>query len=312
MGSADGAGVSPYMFLVLAPLFWAGNFVFGQPLSEALPPFGINLIRWCVACVVLVPLTIYLEGGITRPPRRLWAGLVLMAITGIFLFNGLVYLSLGYTTSTNAALINGATPILTIVLAAAVGFDKLTGRRVAGALVSLGGIGWVVPRGSLDALASLSFNRGDLTMLVAAVAWAVYTVLVIRVTRVLPPLAITTITALLALPLLVLAGGYELATQDVGQITPLVVAGLLYVGVVASVGAFLFWNIGVKGVGAARGSVFLNLIPVFTVVIAAPTLGERPGLAQIVGGLLVICGVTLASSKSRRAQDGEPLPKEAT
>ena len=286
--------------------------MFGQPLTEALPAFGINLIRWCVACVVLVPLTIYLEGGITRPPRRLWAGLVLMAITGIFLFNGLVYLSLGYTTSTNAALINGATPILTIMLAAAVGFDRLTGRRVAGALVSLVGIGWVVSRGSLDALASLSFNRGDLTMLVAAVAWAVYTVLVIRVTRVLPPLATTTITALLALPLLVLAGGYELATQDVGPITPLVVAGLLYVGVVASVGAFLFWNIGIKGVGAARGSVFLNLIPVFTVVIAAPTLGELPSLAQIVGGLLVICGVTLASSKSRRAQDGEPLPKEAS
>ncbi len=48
--------MSPYVFLVLAPLFWAGNFVFGQPLSEALPPFGINLIRWALACVVLVPL----------------------------------------------------------------------------------------------------------------------------------------------------------------------------------------------------------------------------------------------------------------
>ena len=303
--------VPPYVFLVLAPLFWAGNFVFGQPLTEALPPFGLNLIRWCVACVVLVPLTFYLEGGIARPPRRLWAGLVVMAITGIFLFNGLVYLSLGYTTSTNAALINGATPVLTIVLAAAVGFDKLTGRRVAGALVSLVGIGWVVSRGSLDALASLSFNGGDLIMLVAAVAWAVYTVLVIRVTRVLPPLATTTITALLALPLLVLAGGYELATQDIGPITPLVFAGFLYIGVVASVGAFLFWIIGVKGVGAARASVFLNLIPVFTVVIATPTLGERPGLAQLVGGLLVICGVTLASSKGRK-KPGEAPPAEAS
>ena len=194
------------------------------------------------------------------------------------------------------------------MLAAAAGFDRLTGRRVAGALVSLVGIGWIVSRGSLDALTSLSFNRGDLIMLVAAVAWAVYTVLVIRVTRVLPPLATTTITALLALPLLALAGGYELATQDIGPITPLVVAGLLYVGVVASVAAFLFWNIGVKGVGAARGSVFLNLIPVFTVVIAAPTLGERPGLAQLVGGLLVIGGVTLASSKGRK----KPSPAEAS
>ena len=103
-------------------------------------------------------------------------------ITGVFLFNGLVYLSLEYTTSTNAALINGATPILTILLAAAVGFDRLTGRRGAGALVSLVGVVWIVSRGSLGALLGLSFNRGDVVMLVAAVMWAIYTVFVIRVT----------------------------------------------------------------------------------------------------------------------------------
>ena len=305
-------GASPYVFLVLAPLFWAGNFVFGQPLTEALPPFGLNLIRWSLACVVLVPLTLRLEGSIPRPPRRLWAGLAVMAVTGAFLFNGLVYLSLEYTTSTNAALINGATPILTILLAAAAGFDRLTGRRVAGALVSLVGVFWIVSRGSFEALASLSFNRGDVVMLVAAVMWAIYTIFVIRVTRVLTPLATTTITALLALPLLAAVGGYELATQPVGPITPTVVVGLFYVGIVASVAAFLSWSIGVRGVGAARASVFLNLIPVFTVAIAAPTLGERPGLAQIVGGLLVVCGVTLASSKGRKKPGGVAPPAEAS
>ncbi len=298
--------IPPYVFLTLAPLFWAGNFVFGKPLSEALPPFGINLIRWLLACAILVPLTLYLEGRFPRPARYLWPGLLVMALTGVLLFNSLVYLSLEYTTSTNAALINGATPILTIVLAATVGFDRLTGRRVAGALTSLVGVGWIVSRGSVEAFLTFSFNRGDLVMLIAALLWAVYTILVIRVTRVLPPLTVTTITAVLALPLLGLIGGYELATQPIGPITPVVIIGLVYVGVVASVGAFLFWSIGVKGIGAARGSVFLNLIPVFTAAIAAVALDERPGLAQLVGGLLVICGVTLASSKGRRPADTAP------
>lgn len=300
--------IPPYVFLTLAPLFWAGNFVFGKPLSEALPPFGINLIRWLLACVILVPLMLYLEGRFPRPARQLWPGLVVMALTGVLMFNSLVYLSLEYTTSTNAALINGATPILTIVLAAAVGFDRLTGRRVAGALTSLVGVGWIVSRGSLEALANFSFNRGDLVMLIAALLWAVYTVLVIRVTRVLTPLAVTTITAVLALPLSVLIGGYELTTQPLGEITPVVVLGLVYVGVVASVGAFLFWSIGIKGIGAARGSVFLNLIPVFTAVLAAVALDERPGFPQLVGGLLVICGVTLASL----SKDREPAEKPAS
>src|SRR5215216_7680294 len=104
--------ISPYIFLTLAPLFWAGNFVFGRPLSEALPPFGINLIRWVLACVILIPLTLALEGRFPRPARHQWLSLAAMALTGVVLFNGLVYLSLVHTMSTNAALINGTTPIL--------------------------------------------------------------------------------------------------------------------------------------------------------------------------------------------------------
>jgi drug/metabolite transporter (DMT)-like permease len=292
--------IPPYVFLTLAPLFWAGNFVFGKPLSEALPPFGINLIRWLLACAILVPLTLYLEGRFPRPARYLWPGLLVMALTGVLLFNSLVYLSLEYTTSTNAALINGATPILTMVLAAAVGLDRLTRRRLAGAFVSLVGVGWIVSRGSLEALVGLSFNRGDLFMLIAALTWAIYTILLNRMRGALSPLATLTIVAVLALPLLGVIGGYELMSRPVGPITPLVVVGLVYVSVLASVAAFMAWSIGIKGIGAARGSIFLNLVPVFTAVIAVLTLGERIGLVQLVGGLLVIGGVTLTSSRGRK------------
>ena len=291
---------SPYLFLVLAPLFWAGNFVFGKPLLEALPPFGINLVRWVLACLVLVPLTLALEGRFPRPARHQWPTLVAMALTGVVLFNALVYLSLLYTTSTNAALINGTTPILTMVLAAAIGLDRLTGRRLAGALVSLVGVGWIVSRGSLGALIDLSFNRGDLIMLVAALTWAIYTILLNRMRGALSPLATLTIVAVLAVPPLGVIGGYELMSRPIGTITPTVVVGLVYISVLASVAAFMAWSVGIKGIGAARGSIFLNLIPVFTAVIAVLTLGERIGLVQLIGGSLVVGGVTLASLRGRK------------
>ena len=302
--------IPPYVFLTLAPLFWAGNFVFGKPLSEALPPFGINLIRWVLACLVLVPLMLALEGRFPRPARRLWPSLIAMAVTGVLLFNAFVYLSLEYTTSTNAALINGTTPILTMILATAIGFDRLTGRRLAGAFTSLVGVNWIISRGSLEVLLSFSFNLGDLVMLVAALLWAIYTILVNRVVRTLSPLATMTIITVLALPLLGVIGGYELATRPIGPLTPVVVVGLVYIGTVASVAAFISWSLGIGGIGAARGSVFLNLIPVFTAVIAVLALGERLGLAQLVGGLLVICGVTLASSGSWKRADTEVAPAE--
>jgi drug/metabolite transporter (DMT)-like permease len=173
-------------------------------------------------------------------------------------------------------------------------------RRAVGALLSVVGVAWVVSRGSLGALLGLSVNRGDLIMLLAAFLWAVYTVLSQRVLRTLSPLATTTITTLLALPPLILVGGYQLMTRPIGTITPVVVVGLLYVGIVASVAAFLCWNGGIRGVGAARGAVFLNLIPAFTASIAVPLLGERLGVAQLLGGLLIISGVTLVYHQAKR------------
>ena len=296
--------IPAYVFLVLATFFWAGNFTFGRVLSEALPPFGINLIRWIVACAVLVPLTLRREGSIFRPAPGLWPALVAMSVAGVVLFQSLVYLSLRSTTSINAALIAATTPIMTLLIAAAIGADRLTRRRMAGALLSLLGVAWVVSRGSPEALLSLSVNRGDLTMLLAALLWAVYTVLSQRVLRSLSPLSTTTITALLALPPLALIGGYELLTRPVGAITPWVVLGLLYVGVFASVAAFLCWNAGVGRIGAARGANFLNLIPLFTASLAVPLLGEPLGAAQLIGGLLVVSGVTLAYLQATKGGDG--------
>jgi drug/metabolite transporter (DMT)-like permease len=230
-----------------------------------------------------------------------------MAVTGVLLFNSLVYLALSETTSINAALINGATPIIALFVAAALGYGRPTGRGLLGSFVCLLGVAWVVSRGSLETLVNLSPNRGDLLMLVAAFCWALYTVLGGRVTRTISPLAATTASVVLAFPLLTIAGGYELATRAHGEIAPAVLAGFLYVGLAAGVAAFLSWNAGIGRLGAARGAIFLNLIPVFTAAIAISALGERLVPAQLLGGLLVLLGVSLVSYKRREKDvpDGE-------
>lgn len=299
----------PQSFLMLATLIWAGNFVVGGPLAEVLPPFGLNFLRWCVACALLVPLALFYEGtGFIRPALRMWRPLLAMAITGVFLFNSLVYLALTETTSINAALINGATPILTLFVVAGLGGGLPTGIRLFGSVVCVGGVAWVVSRGSIEALMSLSLNRGDLLMLLAALCWAFYTALGGNVTRTISPLAATTVSAVLALPLLALVGGYELFTKPVGDISAPVVSGLLYIGVCASIVAFLSWNVGISRLGAGRGAIFLNLIPVFTAAIAVPVLGERLVMAQLLGGLLVFAGVTIVSRSVERKTVKKPPP----
>ncbi|CAN5571890.1 DMT family transporter [soil metagenome] len=299
----------PHSFLVLATLLWAGNFVVGGPLAEVLPPFGLNFLRWCVACAVLVPLAFLYEGtGFIRPALRMWRSLLAMAVTGVFLFNALVYLALTETTSINAALINGTTPILTLFVVTILGGGLPTGARLFGSGVCLAGVVWVVSRGSFETLASLSLNRGDLLMLFAALCWAFYTVLGGNVTREISPLAATTVSAILALPFLALFGGYELLTKPVGDISAPVISGLLYIGIGASIVAFLSWNVGIKGVGAAKGAIFLNLIPVITAAIAVPVLGESLVFAQLAGGLLVFAGVTIVSRSGDRKTSENPPP----
>lgn len=261
-----------------------------------LPPFGLNLLRWCVACALLVPLALWREGTtFIRPALRMWRSLLFMAVTGVFLFNSLVYLALTQTTSINAALINGTTPILTLFVVAVLGGGLPTGVRLFGSVVCLAGVVWVVSRGSIETLLSLSLNRGDLVMLVAALCWAFYTVLGGNVTREISPLAATTVSAVMALPLLALFGGYELLMEPVGDISAPVISGLLYIGIGASIVAFLAWNVGIRRMGAARGAIFLNLVPVITAAIAVPVLGESLVLAQLIGGLLVFVGVAIVS-----------------
>ena len=295
--------------MVLATLLWAGNFLVGGPLAEVLPPFGLNFLRWCVACALLVPLALWREGTtFIRPALRMWRSLLVMAVTGVFLFNSLVYLALTETTSINAALINGTTPILTLFVVAVLGGGLPRGVRIFGSVVCLAGVTWVVSRGSLETLANLSLNRGDLLMLIAALCWAFYTVIGGNVTRTISPLAATTVSAVIALPFLALFGGYDLLTRPVGEVSAPVVSGLLYIGIGASIVAFLAWNVGIRRVGAARGAIFLNLIPVITAAVAVPVLGESLVLAQLFGGLLVFAGVTIVSRSGNGKTSEKPPP----
>lgn len=257
---------------------------------------------------MLVPLSLFIEGpAALRPLRanpRLWVMLGVMAASGVLTFNSLVYLALAETTSTNAALINATTPILTIFLGALVGDvvgtgrGEITARGLVGALLGVAGVAWIVSRGSLATLTELSLNRGDALMLLAALAWALYTVVSGGVAREMSPLSAVTVSALMALPVLAVIGGPGLAGSG-SAFTPLIISGLIYVGLFASVAAYLSWNTGIGRLGASRGAIFLNLIPVYTALLAFLVLGERLEPAQLAGGLLVLLGVTLVNTGRR-------------
>jgi drug/metabolite transporter (DMT)-like permease len=200
----------------------------------------------------------------------------------------------GLTTSSasNAALILAFTPAMTVALEAAIDRHRVRTLQAIGVTLGLVGVTVVVCRGQWAVLRHLAFVRGDLWLLAAGVAWAAYSVVLKRRVKGVTMLQLSTATIAICALTMVIAGLFMPGTLRMPPLRTWL--PLLFMGVVASGMAYLWWNTAVMRVGAARASVFMNLTPVFTMLIGVP-LGEQLGIAPLVGAVLVIVGVVLAT-----------------
>jgi drug/metabolite transporter (DMT)-like permease len=287
------AALLSYLMLSLTALFWSGNVVFGRGVIDQLPPLGLNFWRWTVAVAILLPFTWRVFAVHRGVILKRWKILSILALLGITGFNSLAYIAFQTTTAINAALINSLMPII-IVAITVIGFREPIGaRQVLGLASALTGALVILTGGDLETLLALNFTRGDLVMFLGVLGYALYSVLL----RYRPPelegtdlLAVIGVYGLVfALPLYVLETIF-LKPMPVSMVS---VGMVVYVALFASVLAYTFWNRGVAVVGPNRASLFVNLMPAFTAILAILLLGETlhgfhvAGMALILGGLLL-------------------------
>lgn len=291
--------MSPYLLLTLSALFWAGNAVVGRALHEAVPPLTLTFWRWSIALVILLP-------WIARPLARQWRAaaaswkpVLLLSVLGVASYNTLLYSALQTTTATNGLLVNSACTAMIIAVNYVMFGVRSTARQWLGLALSIAGTLAIVSRGELSALAALDLVRGDVLLLVGALYWAVYTVCL----RWRPPgLDGTTflgVNILIAVVLLAPLSLLESLDARPVAFTPAVVAGIAYTGVFPSVLAYLCWNRAVSEVGGNRAGHFLNLVPVFGIVLAVTLLRETLQLFHLVGAALIFGGIYLATRRAR-------------
>lgn len=288
----------PQLLLVIATLLWGGNFVIGRAVAGDIPPITLAFLRWCVAFIVFLPI-VYSRVKREWPMIKThWPIVIVMAITGVACFNTLVYIGVYYTTSINASLMNSSTPIIIYILSFIFLKERLSKFQLIGTAISLSGVAFILSKGSLETLLSFSFNKGDLIVLIAVFCWGVYSLLVKQYAGRLPGYSTFLVTIALGVIMLLPLTIYELMTTSVDIVwSPSTIGAILYVGIVASIIAFLSWNSGVVALGANKASIYLNFIPLFAAIFAVLFLGEDLLLAQVIGGLAVICGVLLANKK---------------
>jgi drug/metabolite transporter (DMT)-like permease len=298
-----------YGALIAHTLLSAGTYLWAKRALHEIPALPLGLLRFLGASVLLGLLLLRLRPkGERLPPRDARAKLLLLSFVAVPINQGFFLYGLQLSTAGHAALLYTLTPLFVLLLAQLLIGEFPGWRTVAGTLLALGGTVFVLTQRGLDL--SRGPLVGDLLLLVAVVAWAVYTAegreMVTRFGA-LSTIAWTLIGGtLLYLPL----GAGSLLFADnraaIAQASREAWLGLVYLCVVTSVIAYLLWYWGLKHLAAARVAVFTNLQPLATAGLAHFFLGERVTVPFLAGALVVISGVLLAQWRNADAP-GEAL-----
>lgn len=275
---------------LLAVLMWSGNAVVTKAAAGIIAPAEISFYRWLIAAAVLGlwvarPLLRNLEA--LRPHL---IHLVILGVLGSALFPTLMYVAAQYTTATNLGIIQVLMPLFAIGFASLMGAQSISTAVVIGVLLSLTGGVVVVSRGDFSQLVENGVNSGDLIMLAATACFALYSALVRKWQTGLPAAQDLFIQALSAslvlLPLYVVSDHQGLNSHNL----PLVV----FAAIPASLVAPWMWIVSIQRIGPERAALFFNLLPFFTVILAALFLGEKLTASLAIGGILTVLGVALA------------------
>ncbi len=275
-----------YVLTALAAIFWGANFNLAKPVVAEMHPYVAGATRYLMAATIMLLVTQYRRECI---PLRHLKVYVILGLMGVFGFNLFFFLGMQSTSATNGALIMAINPMLTSLLAYVFLRQQPSYRQLLGFPIGVIGVAIVV----LGAGAQVHVASGDVLILAANLSWAFYTVFA----RELMPtdtsgIASTTgimVVGALALTAVALFSGerFVLPSWHAGS-------ALLMMTVGGGVLAYLFWNAGIARLGASQAAIFLNLVPVSSLVIAAFE-GMPPTQAKLIGGAVVIGAVTFAS-----------------
>lgn len=293
---------STALLLTVPPILWAGNAVVGRLVRDAVPPMTLNLIRWSIALMILVPLgraALRAGSGVLEN----WKRYSLLGLLGVGLYNSLQYLALQSSSPINVTLVASGVPVWMLLVGRLFFKVPVRRRQVVGALLSIAGVLVVMCRGDLTQLAALRLVAGDLYMILATIAWSFYSWLLMQQKDV-PALRgdwAAFLLAQVAYGVLwsgVLAGG-EWALNDVAIAWswPLA-AALLYVAIGPAILAMRCWGAGVQRAGPTLGSFFINLTPLFTALLSSTFLGEAPHLYHALAFAMIVGGIAVSARTS--------------
>ena len=259
---------------IIAVLIWSMNIAVTRYVSDYISPVSISFYRWLVAFIILTPFMLPQVWKQRHLVKQHFMQFVVLSAFGMFLYQGLAYSAAHYTTATNMGIINAFIPVFTIFVSILILREIPNRFAVVGSILSFLGLLYVIGRGDFSNLTQLAGHSGDLIMVLAVFFYAFYGVFLkkwqLKVPLLLSLYVQIALTLVYHLPF-VLYYGIDAINQ--GN-----VASVLYAGILPSLVAPLLWMMAVQYLGPNRTSIFMNLMPVFTAIIAYFWLHEMDHL----------------------------------
>ncbi len=292
--------VAGYLFVLGATAIWSGNFIIARGLNDIIHPVELAFWRWLVAVLAFLPFGLKPLMAEWKILKKNIPYLVLTSVLGITIFNTLIYFAGQTTTALNLSLISITFPIFIIILSRILFGEKITVPRLFGIILVISGIVFLVTGGDISKLTGISFSLGDLWMLIAAFTFALYSIQLRRKPEGLGIRSLQMATFITGLIFLSPFFLWKTLAIPHSAFETRTILSILYVGIFASLIAFIFWNKAIVKIGPTKSGMVYYTLPLFSGVLAFLVLKESVTVVHLISAVLIISGIITANSAGKK------------
>lgn len=291
-----------YLLPLLTVFIWGTNAVASKMAASLIEPSAMSFYRWLFAIAILTPFCLPKVIKLWSDIRPNLAKLTVLGLLGMVINQSCGYFAAVTTTASNMSLISALVPLIAIFISVPILGKPISRNSIMGGVIALVGLAYMLGKGDMLFFLSQSITTGDALMVVASFAYALYCVLLKRWKMNLPntvSIYVQGFASMIMLAPIWLTSDQLLPPSEAMPI-------ILYASIAASIAAPWMWIKSIDVIGADNSAMFMNLLPVVAVTLAATTLGETVHIYHLIGGIMVISGVILAQIKRRKKDDIEP------
>ena len=287
-----------YTLLVFATFCWSGNFIVGKfAYLFEIPPLTLNFFRWISVWFILMPFTCKEIFYNWNYIKKNWIVISFMGVISISTFNSVVYFALNYTQVINVALVLAAIPAVTIIVSSLMKVDKTNIFQLIGLLLSVIGISAIISNADISKILALNFNKGDLWMLVCVICWSLYSTLLKKYSFKLSQFTLIQLMVSVGIIFLLPQFFYEKSIGLQVEFNNIFFIILFYVVIFPALTAYFCWQKGIETVGPNRATMFIQLMPLLSAVLAILIFQETFKLYHFIGASFILSGIYLSNKK---------------